>query len=391
MPRDVIHTKLGIVALVPDRWEAVDTTRHMILERMAERCDVAWLEPSLGWRDHWLPASDAAPRAEPHAPKPHSDRLRVYASDPLLPQVFRPAALGRWLLRQRVEGAARQLRRRGAKRLVLYLWRPEFAAALDARGFDLSCYHIDDDYSFSAVEQPTGSQELALIRRVDQVIVHSARLMRRKGQINPRTAIVPNGVDYQAYTAPHPPAADLAAVPRPRIGYVGVVKKQLDLALMLELARCHPQWSFVFVGPVGALGEKAPIWLQLLERQNVFALGSRSAGELPAYSQHFDVNTMCYEVNDYTNTIFPLKLNEYLAAGRPVVSSPVETVLGFGHVVTLASGVDEWASALAAALAPEANTPAAVAARRAVAKDYDWTLLVDRIEALFTAPGARQS
>jgi glycosyltransferase involved in cell wall biosynthesis len=74
-----------------------------------------------------------------------------------------------------------------------------------------------------------------------------------------------------------------------------------------------------------------------------------------------------------------------------VVSSPVETVLGFGHVVTLASGVDEWASALAAALAPEANTPAAVAARRAVAKDYDWTLLVDRIEALFTAPGARQS
>lgn len=377
------RSDLGIVALVPDRWDSYSTTRHHILERLADRFEVAWVEPALGWREHWWPgARPAAPPAGLQKPHPH---LHVLPSLRWLPQVYRPPALRRWLACRRVAIACRMLRERGARRLALYLWRPEFADVLAMREFGFRVYHIDDDYSFATTEQPTSPVEERLIRSVDQVIVHSPRLLRKKGSLNPATALVPNGVDYHAFADPQPEAADLQAIPHPRIGYVGVIKKQLDLALLLALARRRPDWSFVFVGPVGHLGEKAALWQALVALPNVHAPGARPARDLPAYAQHFDVGQMCYDVNDYTNSIFPLKLNEYLASGRPVVSSRIESVLPFGEVVGFATGVDEWESALAAALAPASGSAAATAARQAMARTYDWAALVERVAGLFPA------
>jgi glycosyltransferase involved in cell wall biosynthesis len=308
--------------------------------------------------------------------------LHVVESSALLPAIYRPARLGRWLFRLRVARACRLLRRNGARRIALYLWRPEFADALGARAHDVSCYHVDDDYSFSSIDQPNSPAEVALLGKVDRVIVHSQRLFRKKGGINPNTAIIPNGVDHAAFSSPCGEPADLRAIARPCVGYIGVIKKQLDLALMLELAQRCRQWSFVFVGPVGNLGDKAVLWERLTAQANVHVLGARPARELPAYAQHFDANVMCYEVNDYTHSIFPLKLTEYLSAGRPVVSSRVESVLAFSEVVQLASGAAEWEAALHGALQACANTAEAVARRRAAAQHYDWDLLVDRIAKL---------
>jgi glycosyltransferase involved in cell wall biosynthesis len=383
MTRNTLRSSdLGIVALVPDRWKATYSTRHHVLTRLAERFPIAWLEPSLDWREHWLPRRQRTPEGnDPHPPPPTS--LHVLPSHSLFPNVHRFPVMLRQFLRARVAVAGALLRRHGARRLALYIWRPEFADALLWRGHDFSCYHIDDEYSFSDIELPNSPEELRLIRGVDQVIVHSPRLLRKKGNINAHTAVVPNGVDYAAFVAPVAEPGDLRGIPHPRVGYIGVLKKQLDLQLMLDLARRHPQWSFVFVGPPGMLGEKAPLWQRLSALPNVHALGGRKVDELPAYAQHFDAAVMCYEVTDYTNSIFPLKLNEYLASGVPVVSSRVESVLSFGDVVGLATGVDEWETALAAALQPQAAAIDAVARRRKIAAQYDWDVLVDRVAELF--------
>jgi UDP-galactopyranose mutase len=343
---------------------------------------VAWIEPALNWREHWVPSRTDydAPRTPAKATPSH---LYVVESHPLLPKFDRFPQMSARLLRKRVTQASRLLKKRGARHIALYLWRPEFAAALGSKDYDFSCYHIDDEYSFATTEQPNSAAEVALIRAVDHVIVHSPRLFRKKGNINPQTTMIPNGVDFEAFSARQNEPLDLRSIPRPRVGYIGVIKKQLDLQLMLELARTRQDWSFVFVGPVGVLGDKVDIWQQLTREPNVHPLGERSVAELPAYAQHYDVAVMCYDVTDYTNSIFPLKLNEYLASGRPVVSSSIESVLPFSDVVALANGANEWERVIVSMLNESANSPSAVSLRRAVAKEYDWTDLAERVAEIF--------
>jgi glycosyltransferase involved in cell wall biosynthesis len=276
--------------------------------------------------------------------------------------------------------AKRLLEDRGARRTILYLWRPNLEFGLDAVPHDLSCFHIDDEYTFSNVELPLSEQERRVVTRVDQVIIHSPALLEKKGHLNPHTAHVPNGVDYAAYSAPTVEPDDLRAIPHPRIGYVGVIKTQLDLPLVARLAARHPTWSFVFVGPVHVQGEVVEALVRL---HNVHFLGAKPVSALPAYTQHVDVCMMCYAVNDYTKYIYPLKLHEYLATGRPVVGTPIRSLQGFSDVVTLASSTDEWSQALQQALAPEATAPAITTARRRVAQEHDWDRLVTIIARTF--------
>src|SRR5690606_34370889 len=175
-------------------------------------------------------------------------------------------------------------------------------------------------------------------RRADDVIVHSARLFEKKSGINPATFLVPNGVDYDAFATRRDEPPDLAAIARPRIGYAGVIKMQLDLALLDALAAARPDLSFVLVGPVGNVEGKARELESLRARPNVHFLGRKPVEDLGAYTQHFDACLMCYEVNAYTHCIYPLKMHEYLASGRPTISSPIRSVLEHADVVRVADG-----------------------------------------------------
>ncbi|HEX6030479.1 MAG TPA: glycosyltransferase, partial [Tepidiformaceae bacterium] len=305
--------------------------------------------------------------------------FRIYTPEAWLPEVFRPPAVARWMRRERLRRARRLLQRQGCRKTILYLWRPEYARALDLVEHDLSCYHIDDEYTFSPVEQPLSTLEAALIQRVDQVFIHSQGLLDKKGHLNPHTRYVPNGVDYRSYSTPHPEPDDLAKIARPRIGYVGLIKPQLDLGLIEVLAGRHPTWSFVLVGPPP---DKEPLVTRvrtLGAMPNVHLLGPKPVSALPAYAQHLDVCLLCYAMDDYTKYIYPMKLHEYLATGRPVVGAPIRSLQAFDDVVTLARTPAEWSAAIAAALDPEARSPSRVAARRAVAQEHDWERIVREI------------
>lgn len=351
--------------------------RHHVVGRLAKYFDVIWIEPSAGWRDYWLPG--AVREADIQSLPPEAFGLTVYEPGRWLPEIYRPQAIGDWIRRQRVARARRMLTSRGCTDVVLYLWRPEFDWALDAIEADLTCYHIDDEYRFSVDDLPNDPREVALIGRVDQVIIHSRKLVEKKGNINPHSMCVPNGVDYAAYASPAPEPADIACIPRPRMGYVGVIKSQLDLALLLQLAQQKSEWSFVLVGPQGYLGNKAELLAQLVAQPNVYLLGNRQLVDVPAYMQAMDVCMMCYEVCDYTHFIYPLKLNEYLASGRPIVCSPIDSVKGLEQLVSIAGHVHEWALALHDALSERATSPHSIQARQQQAALHDWDHLVGQI------------
>ena len=365
---------VGIIGLVPEAWRDTWQPRHQVLSRLARYFHVVWVEPAFGWRELWLGRGVEAPPWDEAQRAPNG--FIVYGQDWRFPHFYRPSFLANFTASNRLRQARSTLRRLGCRRVVLYVWRPEFVRSLDMVEHDLTCYHIDDEYTFSPVEQPIDPREKQLISRADQVFIHSKALWEKKGHLNPHSMMVPNGVDYKAYATQAEEPGDLAPIPRPRIGYVGRVKKQLDFRLMKVLAERHASWSFVFVGPHEALGDQAGIVKELSERKNVYMLGGKPVNALPAYTQHLDVCVMCYEMNDYTKFIYPLKLHEYLAAGRPVVGSPISSLEEFRGTIALAESAEEWSEALREALTPESRGSRRVEARRAVAKRYDWDVLV---------------
>ena len=177
---------LGIIALVADPWRGIMTVRHHVLRRLARRYHVEWVEPAVEWREFIRPARPLfLARDQWSEPEPSLEVLTTGFRHPLL---HRPRWAATASMRSRLALARRRLLSRGATRIALYIWREEFASALDLVAHDFSCYHIDDEYSFSDIDLPNSPRELELIRRVDQVIVHPRTLFEKKGGINPNTA-----------------------------------------------------------------------------------------------------------------------------------------------------------------------------------------------------------
>lgn len=377
LPQAPYFPEIGVLALVANRWGDPWQSRQQILTRLARFFNIVWVDPPRGWRELWLNAPHQVGEFDPA--ETDITNFRVYRPGRWLPQLYRPRFLALLAERQRFRRAQRMLQKQGCRKTILYLWRPEYAPALDLLSYDLSCYHIVDEYTFSEVEKPIGETEASLISRVDQVLIHSPALLEKKGKLNPNTVFVPNGVDYPAYAAPLDEPEDMRSIPHPRIGYSGMIKKQLDWPLILRLTSKHPEWSFVFVGERLAHPEVTAPIEQLSRRPNVYFLGAKSVKECPAYPQHFDVCMMPYRMNDYTKFIYPLKLHEYLASGRPVVGSPIRTLQDFGGVIALARTEEEWSRALRASLDPSARSASRLEARRRVARQYDWDNVVRRI------------
>jgi glycosyltransferase involved in cell wall biosynthesis len=365
---------IGVVAMVPDTWGGVWMPRHHVMTLLARYFHVVWMDPPREWREWWLGRGAPMPSLNPHVPA--IPGFSIYRPSRWLPLLYRPRALADLTRRLRLRHGVQRLRGAGARRILLYVWRPEFGFALDLLPGVPVCYHIDDEYTFEDHDQPITPEEERLLRDAARVIIHSPALFEKKGHVNPSTLVVPNGVDYRAFATPAPEPDDLRRVPRPRAGYVGVVKRQLDFGLLLSVAERLSDWSFVLVGPRTPFGEQAPLVDRLEHLPNVHFLGGKPVEALPAYAQHCDVAIMPYEITDYTNFIYPLKLHEYLASGRPVVGTPIRTLQEFRSVVALARTPEEWVRALTAGLGAAQTSPEAVEARRALARRHDWGRLV---------------
>ena len=373
--------EVGTLALVPDRFDDLWMPRHQILTRLARYFHVVWVSPAHEWRAllRGGRTSKANGVGTYRAPAYQAPGFAVYTPESWLPSFYRPQWLADWSFRTRLQRARGILANRGCRKIILSLWRPEFEPALALVAHDLAAYHIDDEYAFSDVEVPLDEREVRLIAAANVVSVHSPGLLLRKGSINPRTVFVPNGVDYECYARPVPEPVDLAAIARPRVGYTGYLKRQLDWPLLLRLTGEHPQWSFVFVGPRRPHAEIDEAFHELVRRPNVHCLGAKSTGELATYPQHFDVCIMPYRVDHYTNHIYPLKLHEYLASGRPAVGTRIRTLEDFADVVQLARTAQEWSDAIAQALRPTAQSEGRRAARQAIARLHDWEVITWQI------------
>jgi glycosyltransferase involved in cell wall biosynthesis len=163
------------------------------------------------------------------------------------------------------------------------------------------------------------------------------------------------------------PAADLADIPKPVIGYVGFLSsRRLDISLLLHIARQKPEWSIVLVGPEDE-GFKAS---ELHGMKNVFFLGSRDSSVLPEYIKGFDVCMNPQLVNDATRGNYPRKIDEYLAMGKPTIATATEAMDYFKEHTYLGLTGDDYLRLMEQAL--REDNPEIQNRRREYAKSHTW-------------------
>jgi len=337
----------GILTFVPDLWDNYWASRHHVMSRLSQHYKVLWVSPPLPWRKAF---SASHIMGNSRGIKKQSSNLWIYEPEWYLPCKTRIRVLSRswdWIRKRRIKGFLSDM---GIKRLILYLWRPEYFSCVGKFDEDLVCYHIDDEYTFSFdKDQPVSDTERELIRNSDLVFIHSKSLLKKKGSLNFHTFYIPNGVAYSYYREvmddPNAYFCELDEIPEPRIGYVGIIKKQIDLDLILEIARKRKNWSIVLIGPISKSHKEVQKKIELLRKEkNVFLLGGIKPDDLPKYIKKLDVCLMCYQRNEYTKYIYPMKVNEYLACGKPVVSVYLENLEEFESVLYFASDVSDWIS-----------------------------------------------
>jgi len=188
--------------------------------------------------------------------------------------------------------------------------------------------------------------EEELLRAADLVFTGGFSLFEAKRHRHPSVHPFPSSVDpahFHKARREQADPADQAALPRPRLGFYGVIDERFDLELLDFAAKARPDWQFVMVGPVVKIDEA-----ELPRRANIHYLGSKHYDELPAYLSGWDVALMPFAINESTRFISPTKTPEYLSAGKPVVSTPIRDVeRHYGRLqgVRIAADADSFVAA----------------------------------------------
>jgi glycosyltransferase involved in cell wall biosynthesis len=351
------------------------TNQQHLLARAAERNRILFVE-SLGLRRPQLASRDLRRIARRLARAGSPLRLQdgVHVLSPLVLPFHSNALVRRInsaLLRRYVRYA---LRRVGMREPILWSFVPQAEVLLDWLAPSKVLYYVDDDHAAKAGIDAESflASERRFAARADVVLASAPELVTRMRELNSNVHYAPNVADTRMFAGalePGPTDPALAACPAPRIVFVGaIIAAKIDLGLVVELARLRPRWSFAFVGPIGP-GEPRTNVEALHTQPNIHLLGYRPYEQLPEVLRGADAAIVPYLLEGEMRSVFPMKTYEYLAAGLPVVSTPLATL---GDVPDIAKAADaqEFVSRLEEAMA--GDSPPARAERSRRAQSHSW-------------------
>lgn len=262
----------------------------------------------------------------------------------------------------------------------LPFWWPLVRALRASRGWPLVYDCMDYHRGFSTNETVMLAQEDALTRGSDLVLTTSHFLQRQMIELNPRCVLIPNGTDYEHFRFPplgNPP--EMRGVQEPVIGYYGAIADWFDTDLLRELALARPEWRFVLIGST-LYADLAP--LEALP--NVSLLGEKPYDVLPQYLHTFDVAIIPFKKTPLTEATNPVKLFEYLSAGKPVVATDLDELRHYADYVHLADTPETWLAALEIAL--EDTSLMRIQARQEFARQNTWAARFAQAEAAMLTP-----
>lgn len=379
---------VDIVCVSSLDWDAHWTSKQQIMHRLAESNRILYVEePVTMLAPIKVPARWRRWRAVAPRLRKVQAGLWVLTPPPMLPfGNMRPAVnrANQAVLARYIRWAARQI---GLEKAILWTYLPTSCALLDRLDPEAVVYHCVDEHSaFPGYVDPevVRGYDEELTRYADLVMTSARNLLLSREHLNPNIHHVLHGADVSHFGTALDPAlpipADLAAIPSPRLGVVGVHDERLDLEAVEALAQADPSWQVVLVGPIqpGDVDEA-----RLAALPNVHLLGGKPVTELPAYLKGLDVALIPYKLNELTRNIFPLKLYEYLAAGLPVVAAALPELASFADWASLADKPEDYPRQVREALA--ADSPEVRARRSTYAAQNSWDARVEEISDLVEA------
>jgi glycosyltransferase involved in cell wall biosynthesis len=319
-------------------WNGDPLSKTHLMRLLARDNRVLWVN-SIGYRTPTVSKSDisrAFKKLSAAAGPIREVERSIFVLNPLaIPAYGQPAirALNQRLLRFQVRRAMHRL---GFRRPINWVFNPAAAVVAGALGEDLVIYHcVDEHAAFTGVSATALAElERQLLLRADVVFVSAEKLYESRVVHNPATFLVRHGVDFdhfrKALAAETCVPEAIAQLPRPVIGFFGLIADWVDVDLMGDVADHFPGGSLVVLGK--ATTDVSP----LAHRPNVHLLGRVPYAELPAYCKGFDVALNPFRINELTLNANPLKVREYLAAGLPVVSTSIPEVEVLGQCHTAA-------------------------------------------------------
>ena len=377
-----------LMCLAPNRWDGQRQRPQHLAAGLARTRQVIYVEPAAytlpGFLRRRLTGQPSGPLFR--RVKRVGNNLQVYSPPPTFP--------GNLHLRS-LNALAHSMAWRDLRRAVpaisstavdvVVAWPPAFELAwrLRPRRLIYDCLDLFQSFEDGLRRRLLASTEEDLSRAAFAVVATSRDLERRWSGRHSRVVRIPNGVDLDVFAPgadPATPPPDILELPRPRLGYIGTVGPWVDLPLLEHVARHRPGLSIALIGPVEG-GVASPA-----RPANLLLLGERAYTSLPAYLAAMDVLLIPFRLMDLTRAVNPIKLYEYCATGKPIVSTPIEEVVVTGDICYTGEGADSFLRAVDMALL-EAEQPdlARAAARRSLALASGWETRVAAYAALLDA------
>ncbi|MBK8020797.1 MAG: glycosyltransferase [Chloroflexi bacterium] len=364
---------MDLVCISHLRWDFVWQRPQHLLSRLARHYRVFFVEEPVALTGAKEPR--LVVRHQPHDVtvvnllQPVEEDRWIGHNDPLTAETYQE------LLRD-------YLRQQGSDERLMWLYTPmawHFAEAIPHRTL---IYDVMDELSaFKGASPLLRDYDKRALSEADIVFTGGLSLYRSRQNSNPNTHLFPSGVEIEhfaraAQREDFPRPADLADVQGPVLGYYGVIDERMDLPLLAQMAEARPDWQIVLIGPVVKIDPSS-----LPQAPNLHYLGMKDYQALPAYLAHFDVALIPFAINESTRYLSPTKTLEYMAAHKPVVSTPIEDVVAlYGQVVHVGCDAETFIARVEAALTSDP------AARRTqeqkLLAQHTWDGIVQRMQTI---------
>ncbi len=368
-----MEANLDVVCLSHLRWNFVFQRPQHLLTRCAYRRRVFFLEePIVSEGPTRLAVEEVQPGlwvAVPHLPPGLREEERERIQHDMVSQLFAEHAI---------------------RDYVLWYYTPmalSFTQHLEPVAVLYDC--MDELSAFAHAPPALRQKEAELLRRADVVLTGGHSLYEIKRDLHPNVHPLPSSVDTlhfaRARDLPHGnEPVDQAWIPGPRLGFFGVIDERMDIDLVAAVAEARPEWQIVMLGPIVKIDPSA-----LPRKANLHWLGMKKYQELPAYLAGWDVALLPFARNASTRFISPTKTPEYLAAGKPVVSTSIRDVIrpyGELGLVHIADTPEDFVGAVERCLDEAAEARAERTARiDELLSEMSWDHTYARVEELLSA------
>ena len=377
-----------IVCLATSPWYPIPTRKQQVMSRIPD-AEILYFDPS---------ATIIAPLRDKTA-KPLmtawkqpgekvKDNITVYRLPPVLPFFNKCRAINRGNQKNIAKFVREKMKEHGFEKPLLWVYSPVTVDCVDLiphSGLVYDC--VDRHSAYGGLMNPAlvDEMELELAAKTNMTFATAKSLAERLQKAQPEAKFIPNGANFERFfeaTKPQPVPEDMKGISHPIFGFVGALQTCIEYGYVEQAAKARPEWQFVWIG-----NEKPGVDLSTLRAMpNVQFLGVKPNAELPKYLAHFDVCLNLFDAGPLSKDVSPLKFYEYLATGKPIVSTrQPDQVLQFSDIIHIADDAKSFEQACAAAL--EDTQPERTNARIEAGRNSSWDARVCEICAVLREKG----